>query len=148
MTYTDFTSTAFVYKAALLEALKDLPAFDGVQVTYGWPGRNTEREFLFLGEITWSDEHWTSVSARQREENYEIRTICNVQKPGGSDQEASERAGELIGALEVYLRGHPLPVTGARSVTVGIVPKSVKAGPYDAGAEAQFEVGIAVSARI
>lgn len=152
MTYTPLTSTAFALKDLLLEGIRGLEDFAGVDVTYGWPGRSGDREWIFLGAITWSDEDWSKAGGRERQEDYEISLVINVQTPGASDQEVMEKAAGYMGVIERYIRSTPLPrvaLGSPRALTVQLKPKSCGTFPAgDTAIECQFEASIVVMARL
>ncbi len=143
-------STALPFKAWALEQIRAIPELEGVQITWGWPGRSIESEWLMLGAIEWTDESWTAVGARGREEIYNVSLIVNVRRPGDSDEAAQTRVAELLGHVETWLRANALPATaiGARALTVEMIPRNLRSAPFDGGIEAQAEVDVSVKARI
>src|SRR4051794_29190105 len=94
-------STALSVKTALVAAMQAQTgsggSLPGVQVTFGWPGRNPEREWMFFGDINWASEDWAPYGARHREENYTIDLIINIQAPGGQDSEVEATAFTYFG---------------------------------------------------
>lgn len=120
----------------------------GVQVTYGFPGKNPEREWVALLNGQWDSEDWVNISANRKDEKYRMGLVVNVQKPGGTQQEATERAMELLGSVESILRTNTNITLGVSGVIVAAInPRSLAEYPYSDGYEAQVEADIYVSAR-
>jgi hypothetical protein len=147
-----YNSTAPAVKSALVTALQALTvssgALAGVQVTYGWPGQQPERLWLFLGNIHWDGEDWAALGARHREENYTIDLLISCQNPGSSDQEMETLAFTYLGVVESYLRNNPFQPATGQITALQIVPTECQTGPMPDGAEAMLTAKIKVSARI
>lgn len=146
-----FSSTALQAKSNLVAALQAMTGVGGllaqVQVTYGWGGRDLEREWVFLGDIAWSDESWGPLGDLQRQEDYTIHLVINVADPGFTDSDAESRAFALLAVIEAYLRTNPFQPLG-KHCQQDIVPVSCRTGNRTEGAECQLEAKIRIMARI
>jgi hypothetical protein len=140
------TSTVPTFKAALLDRLQARDGLAGVQVTYGWPSGSVQRETIMLGGVTGTQEFRT-INARQRMEEYALDVFITVVREGhGRQQNADQRALELMGEVEDDLRDDP---------TVNNTVLTAELGRFDlqpmASAEtreARLTLGINVMARI
>jgi hypothetical protein len=147
-----FTSTALAVKQSLAEALQAMTVpggdLDGVQVTYGWPGKDPERQWLFLGKIHWISEDWAAQGARHRQEDYEIDLVINIVGFGSQDEDVEVIAFQYLGAVENYLRLNPFQPATAQSTAVDVVPTSSATFPTPDGAACELAAKVRVSARI
>lgn len=111
-------STIPALKAALVDRLERLawPA-SKPDVSYGLP-REFGREQVAVLDTEQTEQVWATVGAgRQRDEVYVLGVIVSVLTPGNSQREATERAFELAGCVELLLREtHELGVPGVWSV--------------------------------
>lgn len=98
------TSTVTAFKAALLSRLQARAGLSGVQVTYGWPNGQVQRESIMLGGVSGTQEFRT-VGATQKMEEYSLTTYITVIREGsGLQQNADERALALMAEVEAELR--------------------------------------------
>lgn len=150
-------SSAPIVKSALVDAFKALPGLDGVQVVYGDPIKGFQKECVFLGKILWSDaqsatgrsfgEDWATLGNNERTEQYNIELIVNIQKSGTDDETVEARAFELLGYIEVYLRGNP-NLSYSKLTQYQIVPLHSAVVPaVDEGRECQINAVIRVYCR-
>lgn len=98
------TSTFPAVKAGLVALYQAAPALAGVRVDYGDPGGALEREHVFFGGTDLDGQKWVSVGQFHREEEYGLKFYIHVSIPGDSQQEATERAHVLFGAIETVTR--------------------------------------------
>lgn len=94
-------STAHAVKVALVE--KFAAALPGVQVSFGDPGRDIERECVFLGDVEF-DQDWATLGALKKEETYTIDCWVLITTPGASEMDASARTSEVTAVIESVLR--------------------------------------------
>jgi len=104
-------TAAYRAKKAVLDLLAAQPDMEGVQVSYGWPGRTARREVLYAGHADWNTELLTFAPAggrNQRKEEGTAEFHIYVRKPGGDYEAAEARAVEIGAVLEEFLAGNPL----------------------------------------
>lgn len=119
----------------------------GIAVTYGHPGRDMEREFVYVGGTVAWDEEWASLGAGRRTERYTLELIINVTTPGNDQREATERAFALLNEIGKAVLGDP--TLGGRMLTSAeLVFRTLGEGMYDEGREAQIAAGIRCDARL
>jgi len=140
-----YPSSAPAVKAIIVEQIAT--ALPGVQVTYNFPSTAPEREWVMLGDVTWTKDDWGPFGQRARDEEYRILLFVNVLRPGDSAQESAERAFELLAVVEDLLRGKPFPIP-ARSINVAVEKQSIDGFVVDEGFESQIKAVVAVTARI
>lgn len=100
-------TTVFAAKRALVDLIAALPEFQGVQVTYGHPGVNLERELLYVGNVPTMDTKFATTNARSREETYDLELVLNLRTPGQSEREQDARAEVLLAAVARALKTVP-----------------------------------------
>lgn len=135
-------------KLAIVNLLSglDWPGGSDVPVYYGAP-RDFSREDVIIGDTSSSTQDWASLGDLQRQEEYELGMYVRVIRPGDSQQEATERAFELFGVIEMALRATPtLGVPGV--LYVHIATPSLSEGVLEEGYGAVIESAVAVKARI
>jgi hypothetical protein len=145
---TYLTSSIPRVKSAIVDLLtQQVYNGDDVRVVYGRP-RDMEREQVIVGDTSLSDQHWAALGDRARQEDYEIELIVRVTTPGMSQKEATERAFEIFGTVELALRG--LPALGVFGVSYAhISTPLLLEGVWDnQGYAAIINASIMVSARI
>lgn len=139
------STNAFEVKAALRDMVKALPALKGYQVTWGYPSRNPERRWVFVGEIMWNDSEWTTL--RRREEVFEVSVVVNCQMSGGSAEEVERELQDMAAGIEDGMKANP--TLGIQSVVSSdFVPKKVTSFPSDRVYEGQLESVVRVKARL
>lgn len=139
------STNAFATKAALREMIKALPALAGYQVTWGYPTRNPERRWVFVGEVQWPDSQW--VTNRSREETFEISVIVNCQISGATAEEVELELQSMASGIEDGMKAKPN--LGVQSVvTSDFVPKKLSSFPSDQVYEGQLESVVRVKARL
>lgn len=107
------TSTIPAFKAALLTQLQARAGLTGVQVSYGYPGPLPEPEYIWLADVSGSQQ-LAQMGRRSREEDFSLTVLIKTEVSGvqPADQKtATERAFTLMGELEAQLRTDPT-VTG------------------------------------
>jgi hypothetical protein len=140
-----YSSSAPAVKAILVDQIA--AALPSVQVTYNFPSTAPEREWVMVGDITWTKDDWGPFGQRARDEEYHIVLFVNVLRPGDSAQESAERAFELLATVEELLRARPFPIS-ARSINVAVEKQSIDGFVVDEGFESQIKAVVAVTARI
>lgn len=96
-------SAAKAFKAALLTACQSLYQ-SPILVSYGWPQSNPP-ELVVVGDVTSEQTVATMGVGRSREESLTCEVAVCVFQGGVIDQQpVSERAFDLAGQLETYLR--------------------------------------------
>lgn len=139
------STNAFAAKAALRDMIKALPALAGYQVTWGYPTRNPERRWVFVGEVMWPDSQW--VTNRSREETFEVSVIVNAQISGATAEEVENELQTMAAGIEDGMKA--TPNLGIQSVvTTDFVPKKLSSFPSDQVYEGQFEAIVRVKARL
>ena len=122
------STNAFAVKGALRDMVKGLPALAGYQVTWGFPTRNPERRWVFVGEVQWPDSHW--VTNRSREEVFEISLVVNCQLSGATSEEVESELQRMAAGIEDGMKA--TPNLGIQSVvTSDFVPKKLASFPSD-----------------
>jgi hypothetical protein len=125
--------------------IKGLPALAGYQVTWGYPTRNPERRWVFVGEVMWPDSQW--VTNRSREETFEVSVIVNAQISGATAEEVENELQRMAAGIEDGMK--VTPNLGIQSVvTTDFVPKKLSSFPSDQVYEGQFEAIVRVKARL
>ncbi|MEU9975092.1 hypothetical protein [Streptomyces sp. NPDC051014] len=139
------STNAFAVKGALRDMVKGLPALAGYQVTWGFPTRNPERRWVFVGEVQWPDSHW--VTNRGREEVFEISLVVNCQLSGATSEEVESELQRMAAGIEDGMKA--TANLGIQSVvTSDFVPKKLSSFPSDQVYEGQFEAVVRVKARL
>lgn len=143
-------STAPVFKEALVALLQDANTLGSaeppVQVSYGFLGRDVERETIAVGGISWDTDEWFPIGANKRSEVYGVNLTVWVNYPGGTQQEATERAMELMGEVETLLQVNANIVMGGIS-WLSLELNQLSESPYDEGHQAMAEATVLVRAR-
>lgn len=99
-------SAAPAFKDAFVTAARTIWSETDVQVSFGHPGQVQADDLVaFMGCVS-EQEPATYGTRRQREETLLLDVVVSVYRGGGSDVEqvASDRAYELLGQLEQYVR--------------------------------------------
>ncbi|MFC7979508.1 hypothetical protein ACFUT3_30285 [Streptomyces cinereoruber] len=139
------STNAFAAKGALRDMIRALPALSGYQVTWGYPSRNPERRWVFVGEILWPESEW--VTNRSREEVFEVSVVVNCQLSGATSEEVEGELQRMAAGIEDGMKA--APNLGIRSVvTSDFVPKKMTSFPSDGVYEGQFEAVVRVKARL
>jgi hypothetical protein len=139
------STNAFAAKAALRDMIKGLPALAKYQVTYGYPTRDPERRWVFVGEVDWPESQW--VTNRSREEVFEISVILNAQISGATSEEVEGELQRMAEGIEDGMKANPS--LGLQTVVSSdFVPKKVTSFPSDQVYEGQFESVVRVKARL
>jgi hypothetical protein len=139
------STNAFAFKGALRDMIRALPALSGYQVTWGYPVRDPERRWVFVGEIQWPDSTW--VTNRSREEVFEISLVVNAQISGATAEEVESELQRMAAGIEDGMKSKPN--LGVQSVVSSdFVPKKVSSFPTDQAYEGQLESIVRVKARL
>lgn len=141
------TSTAPAIKAALTAALEAAFAADtAVEVSYGAIALDEmRRQHVFLAGIA-IDQTWAAIGARKRDEDLVLDGAVAVMTPGLTQQQATERAFELLAVVEDTLRSN-VTVDG-RAIQAAIKPRRLLETLEELGRGALIDFGIHVTARI
>lgn len=151
-------TAALVFKTVKGKLVTDiaalgLVAFDGepVQVTWGDPGGQLEREHIWFDGMRPEEQNWTAIGNLQRGTEFELDMRIVVHKRGGTAQEADERALDLLDAVETYLREDPelgLDIAGVLALIVDIAGWQLIPVFSDEAREAWIDARIGITARI
>jgi hypothetical protein len=138
-------TNAFAVKSALRDLAKSRPELSGYQVTYGFPVRNPERRWVFIGEVLWEDSQWAT--NRNREEVFSIAAVINCQISGATSEDVERELQRMAEGIENGLKANPS--LGIDSVvTTDFVPKKLVSFPSDQTYEGQLECLLRVKARL
>ncbi len=102
-------TNATAAKRALIDALAALPVLAGVQVAYGYPARDVERELIYGGASRFTrtlDGMGGGMGGLAYAETVTVDLHIQVRVPGGTVEEAEGRTVELGAAVEEYLATH------------------------------------------
>lgn len=126
------------FKQAVMALIQSVPAFGSVQVTWGLPPGQPEREWVFLGDAEWEVTDW--VNLRAIEETTAVHVIINAQIPAGDAKAAEAR----VCVLAAELRAAQLadPTLGAVVWESTYLPLRLRSGPVPDGYAADFELRI------
>lgn len=142
-------TTAFAAKAGLIALLKGATwPTENPDIWYGYQGQSTDmpREVVWVGEIEWDSEEAASLGNFAREEVYRILVTIEVHHAGATQEEANDRANELMQVIEQLLRQrNPLGITNP--VSVGMVPHLLGEGQDAEGRGAILVTSVRVEAR-
>lgn len=135
-------------KAALVRLL-DAAAWPTPRpaVSYGW-AREVEREVVMVGGTVDEEQTWVSFGPRRRDETYRIKFVVQVTRPGLTQQQATERAFELLAVIEDVLRETPDLGLGTELTVAELANPRLREGPDTEGYAAVIEAGVAIRARI
>ncbi len=141
------TWSVLLVKDALI-ALLDAATWPGSkpQISFGIP-RTIEREVIVVGGTTNSDQDWSLLGGRRRQEDYYLQLWINVEAP--TQREATVRAVELLGVVETAVRATPnLGGAVPPGQWVEIRNPLLTEGPGTESYEAEISFDIRVKARI
>ena len=101
------------FKAALYTVCQSLYA-EPIQVAYGHPGLTQEDDIVSLGRTTSTQEVATFGTSRSREQVLTCEVTFSCYRGGGAEMEqvVEERAFELLGQLETYIRTTDITLGG------------------------------------
>lgn len=101
---TTTTSVRSAVKTYLVDQLES--RLDPVPVAYGWPGRNLERDHVWIDRVTGNVEFPLAMAGRKsRNDDFTVRVVFQASAPGDSILEADARAEEFYGHLEDLIAG-------------------------------------------
>ncbi len=116
------------------------------QISFGIP-RTIEREVIVLGGTTNSDQGWSLLGGRRRDEDYYLQLWINVEHT--TQREATARAVEILGVIETVVRATPnLGGAVPSGQWVEIRNPILTEGPGSESYEAEISFEIRVKARI
>jgi hypothetical protein len=143
------SSTVPTIKDALVTALKAQAGLAGIQVERAHPGpEKLDREAVWLGAAR--GRHVIPVmkaGRKSRDEEYIVEVLLSVVKPGGTLEEAEERAFALLAEVEDVLADDPrLGTTAILWAKAGEWGES--SGYLDEGAEADIRLEVECKARL
>ncbi len=142
------TSTIPTLKANLVTQLAARAGLAGVQISYGPPLPNPQREYIWIGDVIGTQEYAAMAAPNQRHESYDLQVIIAVLREGVDSKAADDRCFALFGELESQLRGD---VTVAGAVTeahVATLKLSEFVAPDDMNRTAQLTVDVTCQAWI
>lgn len=99
------TSSVPTLKANLVTQLQARPGLSTVQISYGPPLPDPQREYIWVGDVTGDQAFATMAAPNQRHENYRVTVIVGVLREGVDSKAADDRCFVLLGELETQLRG-------------------------------------------
>lgn len=120
-------------KRAVVALLQSLPDFQGVSVTYGWPGPEPPREYAYCGRSTSGMQPMTFQASGQRlptDETLTFGLILIVAVPGGDVETAEARVVELGAAFEQAIGVNP-KMTGLSYAPPGVLLVQVVSAELD-----------------
>ncbi|WP_217923781.1 hypothetical protein [Miltoncostaea oceani] len=89
-------------KGALVDATA--AALPGIQVTWGSPRGDKDREWVFVGDVT-GTQAAAAIGRSRRKETFRVEIVVSIVRPDVDDARAiADRAYELAGAIEDLLR--------------------------------------------
>lgn len=144
---TTKTSTVPALYGALLAGLTARPGLAGVMVTWGWPGRTPEREWLRIADTAFQQETHALGPTRPRKETYDVDMVVSVIRSADGQREAVERAFALMAEVEDFLRLDPTVASTVIRATIG-GPGTLKHRQNDNSTEGEVTFTIDVEARI
>src|SRR6266498_2732111 len=97
------TSSVPTLKANLITQLGARGGLAGVQISYGPPLPDPQREFIWVGDVDGTQE-WVDVAGTLRHEVYQLTVVVMVSREGQGMQAADERCFALHAELEEQLR--------------------------------------------
>lgn len=138
-------TNAVALKEILLAKLQAAPALAGVQLTYGWPGQDIERERVWFGRIT-GTQKYRGIGAqamKPRDETLILKVYVEVELDGDGGPEAQHgadvRAQTLGQALEDAIASDPgLTSSGSGPRWAGVVGVALEGGATTTGRYAQL----------
>lgn len=132
-------------KAYLKTLLDGMPmtGTDKLQVTFGFPMRNVQKKWMFVGETEWQSVEW--VTNRSREEVFDITIGFSAEISGGTAEEAEQFASQMASDFESALTQNP-GMSGL-CVTSIFFPKRLNSWAVDLGFQAQFETVVTATCR-
>jgi hypothetical protein len=149
------SSSIPIFKAALLERLKNEPGFSDVQVSWGhpYPTRLSD-ELIIIGNVTASPgQNEVGFASGDREEQYHLSVLVSVAKSARIRQQMlEERAFALVAVIErsmIMWRFEAVPFGGIDGwVQVASMGSDEIVSETGDSREASVTVTIAVTARI
>jgi hypothetical protein len=139
------STNAFEVKGAIRDLIKARPELAAYQVTWGFPTRNPERRWVFVGEVVWSESDWATLKSRQ--ETFDVSVVLNCQMSGGSAEEVERELQTMAAGIEDAMKANPS--LGVQSViATDFVPKKLMSFPGDQAFEGQLETVVRVKARL
>ena len=119
-------------KRALIDIIRASGSADltGVQVEYSWPGASAERECVHLGRATWDTEQLAMRGGGRmpRKEQLNVDLFVIVVLPGGTVQEAEDRATQIGGAIEDIIAAD---TTLSQPSSTGLLLAGISGGEID-----------------
>jgi len=89
--------SAVAAKRALLSLVADIPALQGVQRLYEWTGK-AEREVIFCASVEFDRDAADMGTGRSQDLTVALHVLVTL--PGGSAEDAEDRAEEIGGLIE------------------------------------------------
>lgn len=139
------TTNALAVKAALRDMLTGLPSLAGVQTTWGFPGREPEPKWSYVGKVDWDTSEWAT--NRSRQERFVIDVTFSVQLFAATAEDAERAVMALAADAEAALKDNPT-LGIAAVVSSDFIPRRLGSWPIDDGFEAQLEINAAFTARL
>ena len=138
-------TNAIEAKARFKTLIDDLPDFANIQRSWGFPNRDPEKRWLYVGNIEWDSSEWHT--NRNRREVFMIRFGINVQMARASGEDVERECIRLMGVIEDAVKADP--TLGGLAIDTNLVPDDLKSWPGASGAhEGQVDGALVVSARL
>lgn len=146
-------STFPIAKASILTLLQAafLAYTETVQVLYGDPGvTKLERQSVFMGGTGLDGQTWAPFGQLTVDEQYGIQFWVHAGIPGGTQQEATERAHDLFAIVDTTLRPYARTSTSIAPglYSIAVLQKAVTEFVTDQGAACLIDGEIFCKARI
>lgn len=155
-------TTTLAFCQALVAAIKAAaaahadPTLHDLQVTFGHPGRDIEREGVIVGEVIEDVDRDPAALASVPavvpvDERYSVDCRVEVVKAGGTQLEAAERATAIVELIEQTLEaaGSPPPILGmAELLTVDLRRLSLRNAMTAEARSSIYRCDVGVHARV
>jgi len=99
-------SSVPAFKARLLSELEARGGLTNVQITWGIPAGQLQKELILLGDVD-GDQVTAAFGQKRRNEDYQLSILISVLRSKGEQRKATERAYALAAEIETELRDDP-----------------------------------------
>lgn len=97
------TTLQAAVKAAIVDTLAAFEGLDGIQISYGHPGKSIKPRALCVMDIYGETTNTTIGRPRHRDELFNVAIIADVLKKGTDQRGATEGAYELVQQTELAI---------------------------------------------
>jgi hypothetical protein len=133
-------SNAVAYKKALIDGLAAASALAAVQVSYHFPGNNSERELIHAGRVEGTQSYPVSRGGAgrfPRDEELTVKLHIVVTRPGADPYEVEARCIEIGKVVEELIAGDP-DLTGL----TGIIYSGITAVDLDSDSDDDGSIAV------